>query len=46
MTGMDEKLYTWHPQLGSDQQQKTFLKKNWGAITKKQPLTKDIIFLS
>jgi len=31
MTGMDEKLYTWHPQLGSDQQQKTFLKRKFGS---------------
>jgi len=48
MTGMDDKLYTRHPQLGSDQQQKNLLKRKFGSnyLRKKQTLTKDIILLS
>lgn len=39
MTGMDDKVYTWHPRLGSDQQQKTYLKTNLEQLFKEeQPL--------
>lgn len=47
MTGMDDKVYTWHPRLGSDQQQKTYLKINLGQLfIEEQPLMKDIFSFS
>lgn len=39
MTGTDGKVYTWHPRLGSDQQQKKYLKTNLEQLFKEeQPL--------
>ncbi len=38
MTGKDEKEHTWHPQLSSDQQQKTDLKTNEGQLFRENKL--------